>query len=120
MWGTRDDLLYSALQYCPECEAILSTPEGHDPLPRHLRQLLKGSLPLDRDDEQTTVAGDDDEDGENEQEKMAKSLSSVDERLVTLESKFGGIDERMQSLESKMDQILSLLTALHPSAAPPS
>lgn len=106
----------SALQYCPECETILSTPEGHLPLLIHLRQLLKVTLPLPEDDENTTVAGDEDEDGE--QEKITKQLTSVDERLVTLEGKFEGIDGRMQSLETKLDQILSMLIALHPGSAP--
>lgn len=105
------------MQYCPECELILSVPEGHKPLPTHLRQLLKATLPLPEDDENTTVAGDDEE--ESEQEKTTKQLVAVDERLGTLEEKFGGIDNRLQSLETKLDQILGLLSALHPSPAPP-
>lgn len=103
--------VYIALQYCPECTDILTTPEDNKPLPRALRQLLKGTLPLPDDDETTTVAGDDEE--ESDQDKVAKQLTAVDERLDKLEGKFSGIDDRMQSLESKLDQILSLLAAVH-------
>lgn len=74
------------------------------------------TLPLPEDDENTTIAGDEDQDGE--QEKMTKQLSVVDERLVTLEGKFEGIDQRMQSLETKLDQVLCILIALHPGSAP--
>lgn len=75
-------------------------------------------MPLADDDESTTVAGEDEED--SEQEAITKQLTSVDERLVTLEGKFGGIDDRMQSLETKLDQIITLLTALHPGSPAPT
>ena len=51
---------------------------------------------------------------------MTQQLTSVQDRLGALESKFGGIDDRMQSLETKLDQILSLLTALQPNSVTPA
>ena len=105
-------VICAALQYCPECAEKLVTPVENKPLDAEFRVLLKCTLPFPEDDETSTVAGEDEE--ENEQQKLAERLTAVDGRLEALENRFNGMDEMIQGVEAKLDQILGILTALRP------
>lgn len=102
--------MLSALQYCPECEAILSKPEGHNPPAVAFRLTLRLILPLPDDDDATTVASAEEE--ETDHQKVMKQISAVDDRLGSLEGRFDTVTEKMTSLEDKMDKILGILSGL--------
>lgn len=121
---------YSAVQYCPDCESLLTKLDGHKPLPVAFRLCLRITLPWSEDDH-PILASRDQED--TDQQKLAKQISAVDGRLENLNGRLENLEgrfdmvandtqcvktemqnlkDKMQNLEDKMERILSVLSGL--------
>jgi hypothetical protein len=82
------------------------------PLPVELVVLMKCTLP-EEPDEDATVAGDDEQDSDAEEDaKVSLRLDAVDERLATLEGRFDGVQGKLDNLDAKLDVLIAALSAL--------
>lgn len=101
-----------APQFCVDCEAVITNPDGNRPLPRNYRLLLRATLPLPDDDDISSIASSEDDD---DMKQLRKQVVSIRDQQVgqarQLEDRINRLESKVDGIEGKLDLILHLLAS---------